>query len=617
MASIKNVTELDFDQIKDNLKIFLSAQDKFNDYDFDGSGLNVLLDVLAYNTQYNALLAHMSANETFLDSSQLRQNVVSHAKSLGYLPRSVRCSDANMKLVVTGDSQGPAELQIPRGTTFNGAIGSKQFTFVTNVSHKASKDVNNQYTYDSVIAKEGALKSITYRVTGNEFQKFRISDKKIDTSTLSIRVRSSLTSADYQTYNFFQNINDITATSFVYFIQENSYGEYEFYFGDGVLGYKPAIGQIVELSYISTNGVDGNGAKAFTINSSIGGYTSIVVQPATGFIRTSTGTNVESINSIKYNAPKVFSTQNRAVTAQDYRSLLLSEYDFIEDISIWGGETAEPPVYGKVYISIKPIDSEYLSQRLKRTIYKTLKLKNIGSVTPEFLDPDYTFVTMDVLFKFNPNESSNSKVQLESLVLQGINDYNNTILEKYDGVLRHSNILSLIDNTDAGILNSTIRLKMHKHLVPITGLTSNYNLKFSSPIYTSINSEEVITSSTFTYEGTTCKFTDIATEAVGFRKILILDTVTNNIVNNQAGIINTATGLVSIVSIIIESTDDILIYCSPDSNDIAPKFNQLVSIDFTTGLDGLPGVNVAGEEDGISVLGSTASSTYNTFPRHG
>jgi len=257
MAQIKNVTELDFDQIKTNLKVFLSSQEKFNDYDFDGAGLNVLLDILSYNTQYNALLAHMSMNEAFLDSAQIRSNAVSHAKNLGYIPQSNRAAQAHMKITVTGDSDSPAELQIPKGTTFTGQIGSNTYTFVTNNSFLAAKQsLNNQYVFNSVVAYEGKLVNLTYRVDNKEeFQKFKIADLNVDTSTMVVRVRESLTSSDYETYTFYENLSEVNNESKVYYLQENSNGQYEFYFGDGVLGYKPQTGQIVELTYISTKGL--------------------------------------------------------------------------------------------------------------------------------------------------------------------------------------------------------------------------------------------------------------------------------------------------------------------------------------------------------------------------
>jgi hypothetical protein len=614
MAQIKNVTELDFDQIKTNLKVFLSSQDKFNDYDFDGAGMNVLLDILSYNTQYNALLAHMSMNEAFLDSAQVRSNVVSHAKNLGYIPQSNRAAQAYMKITVTGDADSPAELQIPKGTAFTGQIGSNTYTYVTNGSFLANKiSFNNQYIFDKVIAHEGKLVNLTYRVDNKEeFQKFRIGDLKVDTSTMVVRVRESLTSSEYETYTHYDNLVNVNNESKVYFLQENGNGQYEFYFGDGVLGYKPITGQIVELTYISTNGLEGNGSKEFSANSPIGGFTSILIELADGFTKTVTGSDKETSESIKFNAPKKFATQNRAVTSEDYKSILIAEYDFIEDISVWGGDVAVPPVYGKVYISIKPKDSEVLTESSKTTIKRFLTTKNVGSITADLVDPDYTFITMNVFFKYDPSTTSRTIEQLRSAIRQTISDYNDIVLEKYDGVLRQSKLLKAIDDTDQGILNSVIRLKMHKHMNPISGTLATYTLQFSSPMYKSDSNESIISTSEFTVNGIECVATDIPIAGSINHQIQIISAETGNIVIANAGTVYVDEGKVEFASLQIDSNSEVLIYASPNSNDIAPKFNQIVKIE----MDETPGITVTGEEDLIATLGSAGASEYTTFPRH-
>lgn len=614
-TNIKNVTELDFDQIKTNLKVFLSSQEKFNDYDFDGAGLNVLLDILAYNTQYNALLAHMNTNESFLDSAQIRANVVSHAKSMGYVPTSNTAARAYVDVTVTGNATSPATLQIPKGTTFSGQQGANQLSFVTNNSFEADKDINNQYKFTNVELLEGKLTTVSYRVDNAiELQKFKIPDPNIDVSTMIVRVRESLTSSEYQTYTKYTNINEATSESRIYFVQENSDGQYEFHFGDGNLGVLPSTGRVVDLTYLSTNGADGNGTSSFTINGAIGGFTSIAVANSSGFTRTATGTNKESIDSIRYNAPKLFAAQNRAVTSSDYRAILLSNYEFIQDISVWGGEVNDPPVYGKVFISIKPKDADFLSTSTKAAIVSFLNTKNVGSITTDILDPDYTLITIDTLFKYDPNLTSRTKTQLESAVRETISNYNDTYLEKFDGVLRSSQLLAAIDNTDQGILNSVIRLKMHKHVEPIVGTPTSYDLQFSSAIYESDSDEEVISTNTFIINGIECKGGDLPIPGdFPNREVVIRSASTNEILYRDAGIIYPRSGRIVMNELTVESSNTILVFCSPDSNDIAPKFNQLVKIE----LDETPGVEVTGEEDLIATLGSTAAAEYKTFPRHG
>jgi len=616
MAQIKNVTELDFDQIKTNLKVFLSSQDKFNDYDFDGAGINVLLDVLSYNTQYNALLAHMSMNEAFLDSAQVRSNAVSHAKNLGYIPKSRTAAQTKLKVTVTGDADSPTNVSIPKGYNFTGQIGSNTYTFVTNAAFNAVKSqFNNQYVFNEVHAYEGKLVNLTYRVDNKEeFQKFRIADPNVDTSTMLVRVRSSLTSNDYTTYTHFNNILQVNDESKVYFLQENGNGQYEFYFGDGVLGYQPATGQIVELTYISTGGLEGNGAKTFSANSLIGGQSSILVETISGFVKTISGAEKETIDSIKFNAPKLFAAQDRAVTSEDYRSILLAEFDYIDDIAVWGGETAVPPVYGKVYVSIKPTTGEVLTDSTKNGIERYLTNKNVGSVTAEVVDPDYTYLNIEAFFKYNPNDTSRTKTQLETAVRQVITNYNNTTLKKFDGVFRQSQVLRLIDDTDQGILNSTIRLKMHKHIFPIAGVVSSYNIKFSAPMYLSDSDESIISSNTFHTDslGTEGTFTDIAIAGSTNRQVQVVSAATGNVIIANAGTVNPTAGTISL-SLNIASTAVIKIYAKADSNDIAPKFNQLVAIELDDAEDA---IEVTGEIDTIATQGSGGAANYTTFPRH-
>jgi len=613
-TKIKNVTELDFDQIKTNLKAYLSSQEKFNDYDFDGAGLNVLLDVLSYNTQYNALLSHMVANEAYLDTAQIRSNVVSRAKDLGYIPQSNVAATALLKVTVTGDADSAATLQITKGTTFSGQIGSEQKDFVTNKSYIATKNSSNQYVFDNVTIHEGRLNTLSYRVDNRiERQKFKIDDSKIDTSTMLVRSRESLTSSDYRTFTKYTNLLDVTSDTRVYFLQENFEGKYEFYFGDNILGLKPDTGEIVELTYISTNGVDGNGAKTFTINGSIGGFTSILVERATGFDKTVNGTNRESIESIKFNAPKLFAAQNRAVTSEDYKTILNANYDFIQDISVWGGEVNDPPLYGKVFISIKPVDADFLTDATKDGISSFLANKNVGSVTVEIEDPDYTYITGTVLFKYDPNNTDRTQAQLEASVRDAITSYNSTKLGKFDGVLRYSELLRVIDNVDDGILNSFARLEMHKHVTPVTNVASNYTVKFSAPIYITEEDEATLRSNTFTVNQTEVTLSDIPVgDGTNNRTVQLLSAATGDVVSANVGTLYPEKGLLEITNINVTSTDTIFIYCNPDSYDIAPKFNQLVSLE----LDETPGITITGEQDTIAILGSSGAANYTTFSKH-
>jgi hypothetical protein len=612
---IKNVTELDFDQIKINLKAFLSSQEKFNDYDFDGSGLNVLLDVLAYNTQYNALLAHMTANEAFLDTAQIRSNVVSRAKDLGYMPKSNKAATAQLKVTVTGDAESAATIQIAKGTAFLGVLGSLTKTFVTNNTFEASKNSSNQYVFNNVEVFEGALNTLTFRVDNRiERQKFKIDDAKIDTSTMLVRVRESLTSTEAETYRTYTNLVDIKSDTRAYFIKENFDGIYEIHFGDNNIGKRPATGEIVEITYITTNGADGNGCKSFSINSSIAGLSQIAIERAAGFDKTINGTDRETIESIKFNAPQLFAAQNRAVTSEDYKSILKANYDFIQDISVWGGEVNDPPLYGKVFISIKPNDSEFLTTATKTSIEQFLSNKNVGSVTVELEDPDYTYVTGTIEFKYDPNNTNRTRAQLQAAVKDAIALYNTNKLGKFDGVLRYSDFLRTIDNVDEAILNSFARLQMHKRIVPITGVASNYTINFASPLYITDTAEETLSSSTFTVGTTEVVIGDtLVGDGTNNRTVQLKNASTGDIVNANIGILYPATGVLELQNLNVASTANILIYADPASYDIAPRYNQLIDIEFSDS----PGITVTGEEDTIAMLGTSGSVNYNTFNRDG
>lgn len=625
MANIKQVTELDFEDIKNNLKVFLSSQDKFSDYDFDASGMNILLDILSYNTQYNALLAHMNINEAFLQSAQLRQNVVSLARTLNYVPKSRKAATAQLDVTVLGDEDSPTTITMQKGQNFTGIVNNLNTTFVTNTAYTATKNSNNNYVFQNVLAYEGSIKTDSYRVDNAvENQKFVINDPKIDTSTLVVRVKENQSSTVAETYAFAANVLQAGAESKVYYIQENSLGQYELYFGDGVFGKKPVTGNIVQITFISTSGEDGNGAKSFSLNGSIDGQTGSSIALSDGFTRTNDGAEKESIESIKFNAPRAFTIQNRAVTAEDYKALLTTQYDFIEDLSVWGGETNDPPVYGKVFISIKPLGADFLSDLTKTGITSFLRTKNVGSVTTEIVNPDYTYLSMRVFFKFDNTATTETQGQLEALVLDVVRNYDATTLSKFDGVFRFSNLLSLIDQSSDGILNTTIRINMHKHFDPNPGIATKYTLKFAGGIYEEESTEPVLSSNRFTVEdGREVIVSDTNVGASeGQRIVKLIDPITGNDIPayTNVGTVDLESGVLIFDSLTITSTNEVKIFAKPESNDIAPKFNQLVRIEFDdTDEDfdaDIEGVKVTGELDTIAVLGSSAAGTYTTFGRH-
>ena len=620
MASNLNVTELDFDQIKQNLKNYLKTQSEFNDYNFEGSGLSTLLDVLSYNTHYNAMAAHFALNEAFLDSAQIRGNVVTRAKLLGYVPRSILAARAKVNIVIDVTSEVgtlPDNLTMNRGTKLATSVAQQSYQYVTLSTQTASLVTSggtSTYTFANVDIAQGYYKSLKYRVDNDiENQKFQLSDSDADTSTLRVRVQENEESTAFDIYTRFETLLGVTATSNVYYLQENAGNYYEIYFGDGVTGRKPTNNNIITLDYVYTTGDESNGANVFTMSDSVGGFGSSTVTTVTA---AAGGAPQETSESIRFNAPLTFTSQNRAVTSDDYRAIIQREFTNISSISCWGGEDNDPPDYGKAYISIKPILAETLTQAEKDEITGTvLKGKNVVSITPEIVDPNYTYLELDVFFKYNPNLTDRTSVELTSVVRDTISDYNFNQLNKFDGVFRHSQITTLIDSSDPSIQNSTVRPYMFMNIIPsITEGVNNFSLKFTSPFYKSGSSTDFILTSTpfkLSYSSTIDHyFGDIPLANSVNRQVIIYKIVdgTNVTVINDAGLIDPDKGTVTLNSFTTYSADNIRITVTPNSLDLAPKRNQLIAIDPLR-------VNITPAVDTIAVSGSTGTINYTTPSR--
>ena len=615
MATNLNVTELDFADIKQNLKNFLKQQSEFNDYDFDGSGLNVLLDVLAYNTHYNALNAHYSLNESFLDSAQIRGNVVTRAKLLGYTPRSVLSPRAQVDISVNVAAEvgtKPTILELSRGTKLNTVVSGEEFQYVVLETQQAtlSAVTANTYQYNDVVIAEGTIRELKYRVDNDiENQKFQLSDYDADTSTLRVRVQSNEESSSFDVYTKFESLKDVNSTSKVYYLQENPSGYYEVYFGDGVTGFKPSNNNIVTIDYVTTQGKESNGANSFSMVDSIGGFSTITITLDTA---ASGGVDAETMESIRFNAPLTFIAQNRAVTADDYSAIIKKEFSNIDSISTWGGEDNDPPDYGKVYIAIKPLLAEQLTTAEKTDITGAiLKGKNVVSITPEIVNTNYTYLELDVAFKYNPNLTDRSSVELQSVVRDTISDYNFNNLNKFDGVFRHSQLTRAIDNSDPSILNTIVRPRMFQNITPVNNADNNFNLSFVAPFYQSGNSTAfILTSSAFKINNIDHFFGDEPIAGSTKRNVIVYKVVNNInvIVTPNAGEIDVTKGTMILNNFRPDTTAAIKITVLPNSLDLAPKRDQLISINNNS-------VVITPEVDTIAVAGSAGSITYNTTSR--
>ena len=442
------ITDLDFDAVKSNFKTFLSQQNGFTDYNFEGSGMSVLMDLLAYNTHYQAFHANMLANEMFLDTTLLRASAVSHAKALGYLPTSMKASNALVTVTVKGVPITQTSLTMTAGSVFTTSVNDTSYQFVTIADHTATSDTGT-FQFDDIPIFEGTRVNYTYTVDSTNLeQQFLIPSSSVDTGTLVVRVQTSASDTTTETYKLNTDFTTLDTNSKVYFLQEVEEGRFEVYFGDGVFGYKPIDGNIIILDYVVTNGALADGASAFTAASTVGGYSNVT---ALATASASGGGFAETVDSIKFNAPLKYASQGRAVTPDDYKSILPSVYTNIKSVSVWGGEDNDPAIYGRVYISIRPKTGTTLTSTTKNQIITSLKKYNVASITPVIVDPEILQLVLTTTVKYNSTLTTKTASDIKALAETTISTFNTNNLEKFDSVFRHSNLLLDLDASDVSI----------------------------------------------------------------------------------------------------------------------------------------------------------------------
>ena len=602
------ITDLDFDTVKSNFRNFLSQQSQFTDYNFEGSGMSVLMDLLAYNTHYLAFHANMLANEMFLDSTLTRASAVSHAKSLGYTPSSMKSSNATVNITVSNVPTSQTSLVMAAGTIFNTTVNDISYQFVTTSDHTATSD-NGIFQFQDIKIFEGTRVNYTYTVDSNNLeQQFIIPSAAVDTSTLVVSVQNSVSDTTSVTYTLNTDYTTLTSTSTRYFIQEIEEGRFEVYFGDGISGRKPADGNIVTLSYVVTNGDDADGASTFVADSTIGGYSSVsvvTVSSAAG------GGSAETVDSIKFNAPLKFASQSRAVTPDDYKSILPSVYSNIKSVQVWGGEDNDPAVYGQVYISIKPNTGSTLTATTKNQIITSLKAFNVASISPVIVDPVTLLLELTTTVKYNPTVTEKTNSDLRALVETAVSSFNTNNLAKFDSVFRHSNILKTIDDVDPAILSSTVAVKLKRKITPTLNAATKYTVSFNNAAFhpTNNHSQTVVESSGFFLVGDTNEQYIDDDGSGTIRTFYLLGGTTKTITNASAGTVNYATGEVVLTSLNITSVENadgtIDITLKPDSNDVIPVRNQVIEIDTVAS-------SVTAEIDTFAEGTSTAGVGYTT-----
>ena len=614
MATKLEISELDFDGIKENLKKFLSQQDEFTDYDFEGSGMSVLLDMLAYNTHYLGYNANMLANEMFLDSADLRSSVVSLAKQVGYTPTSSTASSAVVDVLVNNATG--ASLTMSRGTKFTTTVDGQSYAFVNNADVTITP-VDGVYKFSNLTIQEGSYLNYKYTVSTSDIdQRFIIPNDSVDTNTLTVKVQESSSDSTTNTYTLATGITGLDSTSKVYFLQEVENGRYEVYFGDGVLGKTVADGNIIILDYVTCNRDESNGATTFTLSGSIGGFTSATV---TTISNAAGGSGPESIRSIKYNAPRDFTAQDRAVTADDYKVLVKSLYANAQAVQVYGGEDAETPDYGKVYISIKAKSGSNLTVATKNSIVQSLKQYAVASVRPVIIDPETTFITLVTNFKYNSGATTKDVSTLQTNVLNAIANYNNNTLENFAGMFRYSKVIEAINDADTSILSNITTVKMYKYITPTLSSALKYTLSFNNAFYNPHSGHNssaggIVSSTGFKINddsSTNEHFLD--DDGAGNIRVYYLSGTTRIYTSSTYGTVDYTTGKIILTSANITSISNvdgasstqIRITVTPNSNDVVPVRNQVLSIDTSNS-------SVTGEIDGIESGSSQAGTTYTT-----
>lgn len=614
MATKLEISELDFDGIKSNLKTFLSQQDEFTDYDFEGSGMSVLLDVLAYNTHYLGYNANMLANEMYLDSADLRSSVVSLAKQVGYTPTSCTSSTATIDVLVNNASG--ASLTMSRGTKFTTTVDGQSYSFVNNADVSITP-TDGVYKFSNLTVYEGSYLNYKYTVNTSDIdQRFIVPNDSVDTTTLTVKIQESSSDATTNTYTLATGITELDATSKVYFLQEVEGGRFEVYFGDGVLGKAVADGNIVILDYINCNRDAPNGATTFSLSGTIGGFSSATV---TTVSNASGGTGLESINSIKYNAPRDYTAQDRAVTTEDYKTLVKSLYANAQAVQVYGGEDAATPDYGKVYISIKAKSGSNLTTATKDSIVTSLKKYAVASVTPVIIDPETTYITLVVNFKYNSGITTKDVTTLQTNVLTKIASYNNDTLEDFAGMFRYSKLVEAVNDADTSILSNITTVRMYKYFTPTLNSGLKYTLSYNNALYNPHSGHNasgggVISSTGFKVNNDSSAnehFLD--DDGAGNLRLYYLSGTARVYTDATYGTVNYTTGEVVLTSAHITSISNvdgatstqIRVFATPSSNDIVPVRNQVLSIDTSNST-------ITGEVDGIESGSSQAGTNYTT-----
>lgn len=616
--SFNQFTNLDFNDLRTQIKDYLRTNSQFTDFDFEGSNFSTLIDLLAYNSYITSYNTNMAVNEVFLDSATLRENVVSLARNIGYLPRSTRSSEAIISFTVDMSLTDARTVKLLAGQIALGAVvnGNYIFSVPDDIIVPVNKD--GIAIFDDVKIYEGVYLKSTFIVDSSQLnQRFILPNVKIDTSTIRVSITNQVT----EQYYAYKNITNVDENSKLFLIQEIADEKYEIRFGDDIIGKKPTNGSRIEISYIVTNGPLGNGANNFTFSGILKDNNGLDITTGISLpitrVKSESGDSIESIDSIKYLAPRVYASQSRAVTTNDYKGLIPSIYSNVDSVTTYGGEELDPPEYGKVFISIKPRNGTFLSQITKQNILKSLKQYSIAGIRPVIVDLSYLYVEVDTTAYYNKNLSSSSE-NIRSKIFNTLTVYaNSNDINNFGGRFKFSKVNALIDSTDKAITSNITKIKMRRDLSPEFNNFATYELCFGNEIFVKEGGYS-IKSTGFSVDGTQdiLFMSDVPISKTSGRIVFFkLENNLPSIVKNNAGTVNYVSGdvLLEVVKISDVSLSNrvIEVQAIPQSNDIIGLRDLYLQVDIQNSVVNTIEDNISSGENAAATQFVTTSSYLN------
>ena len=613
-SSSINATDLDFNDISDNIKTYLKGQEKFKDYNFEGANLNVLIDMLAYATHVSGVNTNIAASELFLDSAQIRKNVVSRAKDLGFTPASEKSSAAQLEIKLSNVRQADGtiptanDMTMPRGHNFQTVYDGITYNYVNTTSVVPTRD-GVSFTYPTVDIVQGQYITDTYFFDSQiKNSKFVLSNSRVDKSKLEVSVNSN---GVISKYTLSTEVSSITSSSRVFYAQENEEGFIEIYFGDDVLGKGLVDGDVISATYITVDEIHADGAKHFVMLDSINGFSTPTI---TTLSESSGGSEKEDIESIKFKATKFYTSQNRLVTLNDYKAKVSEYYPNADAVAVWGGEDNDPPEYGKVFISLKPQNSDYLSVAEKTDVQTKLNQLNMLTVRPVIVDAEIVKILLTTVFKYNQNDTTLSKGELETIVRNAIVNFDNTNLNNFDSIFRHSNLVKDIDNANTAILSNITNVRLEKKKLIEIGKSEGLVIEFGNGFFHPHDGHNkasggILTTTGFKVDGDTVNTYFFDDDGSGVIRRYSMQSGVRVFADLAAGTIDYTSGKISIDAIKFTSTvnsdTSIDFTVLPSSDDVVAIRGSLIDIS----VDDL---KVSGEVDTISSGESSAGVGYNS-----